>query len=165
MHDHDSLEHGRLRTAVAAKAFILAGSATVTFVSKKTETRFTYKIGVPDDENDKRHFVGLLNGPDNESNYTFLGTIFGGEKFRHGKKSKVGADAPSARAFDWVWNKLTAGQLPADVEVWHEGRCGRCNHKLTVPESISTGFGPECVKHIGHSYVKSQSARRFPRRY
>jgi hypothetical protein len=30
--------------------------------------------------------------------------------------------------------------------VWHEGSCARCGKKLTVPESIESGFGPECVK-------------------
>ena len=28
---------------------------------------------------------------------------------------------------------------------WHEGRCGRCGRKLTVPESIEAGYGPECI--------------------
>jgi len=30
------------------------------------------------------------------------------------------------------------------LEIWHEGRCGRCNRKLTVPASIALGIGPEC---------------------
>ena len=34
------------------------------------------------------------------------------------------------------------------LEVWHEGRCGRCNRALTVPESIASGIGPECAKHV-----------------
>jgi hypothetical protein len=33
--------------------------------------------------------------------------------------------------------------------VWHEGRCGRCGRKLTVPESIESGFGPECASILG----------------
>lgn len=32
------------------------------------------------------------------------------------------------------------------VEVWHEGSCGRCGRKLTVPSSIETGLGPECAE-------------------
>jgi hypothetical protein len=34
------------------------------------------------------------------------------------------------------------------VEFWHEGKCGRCNRKLTVPSSIESGFGPECINHV-----------------
>ena len=31
------------------------------------------------------------------------------------------------------------------VQVWHEGRCGKCGRKLTVPESLTSGLGPECA--------------------
>jgi Family of unknown function (DUF6011) len=62
-----------------------------------------------------------------------------------GQKSRVGREAPSAKAFDWAWRALTKGTMPANLEVWHEGRCGRCGRKLTVPESIARGIGPECA--------------------
>lgn len=35
------------------------------------------------------------------------------------------------------------------IEVWHEGRCGRCARRLTVPESILIGIGPECAEIMG----------------
>lgn len=44
------------------------------------------------------------------------------------------------------WFGKTAGQDLPECEVWHEGRCGRCGRKLTVPESIETGIGPDCAK-------------------
>ena len=59
---------GQLTTADDAKRFMLAGKATVTLVSKKTHTRFTFKISAAPSGEDT-FFVGLLNGPDNESNY------------------------------------------------------------------------------------------------
>jgi hypothetical protein len=37
------------------------------------------------------------------------------------------------------------GILGATLEFWHEGRCGRCGRRLTVPDSIASGYGPECV--------------------
>jgi hypothetical protein len=41
---------------------------------------------------------------------------------------------------------MVQGKTPAevDLEVWHEGRCGACGRRLTVPESIERGLGPEC---------------------
>jgi hypothetical protein len=33
--------------------------------------------------------------------------------------------------------------------VYHKGQCGRCGRELTVPESIKSGFGPECIKYVG----------------
>jgi hypothetical protein len=51
-------------------------------------------------------------------------------------------------AFAWFWDRLRNGNLPEQVEVHHEGRCGRCGRALTVPESIESGFGPECINHV-----------------
>lgn len=126
-----------------AKAFILAGNATVTLVSLKTGARFTYKIQHPAE--DSPHFVRVLTNPDNESGYTFLGSIFSERTYVHGRRSSIGETAPSARAWAWTWSRLTSGGDLSDVEIWHEGRCGRCGRKLTVPESIATGIGPVCA--------------------
>ena len=126
-----------------AHDFILAGNATVTIVSVKTGARFTYKIRQPKD--DSPHFIKVLTGADNESDYQFLGTVFDGDNYRHGRRSAIGEDAPSARAWAWFWDRLTRGLDLDAVEVWHEGRCGRCGRKLTVPESIATGLGPVCA--------------------
>ena len=144
-----------LSTAEAAKRFMLGGNATVTIRSKASGVRFTYKLRLaPDDGRPQPKglptFVSLMNGPDNESQYQFLGTIFpGDENFSHGRKSRIGIDAPSSKAFAWTWGHLRQGRLPEQVEVWHEARCGRCGRKLTVPESIESGFGPECITKVG----------------
>lgn len=130
-----------------ARRFILAGNATFTVTSAKTGTRFTYKIRAKeiDDGNRTLHFVSVLTGQDNESDFTFLGTIFGGREYRHSKKSHIGPDAPSARAFEWSFARIMSDSLGADATVHHEGKCGRCGRKLTVPESIELGLGPECA--------------------
>lgn len=125
------------------KTFILAGNATVTLVSAKTGARFTYKIQHPEDKTP--HFIRVLTGADNENDYAFLGSIFSESTYVHGRRSSIGEDAPSARAWAWFWSRLTSGGDLSDVEIWHEGRCGRCGRKLTVPESIATGLGPVCA--------------------
>ena len=134
--------NAQLKTPDQVRTFALAGNATLTLVSKATGNRFTFKIRKPGEHDP--HFVKLLNGADNESDYTFLGTIFDRKTFRHGKRSRVGEDAPSAKAFRWFWDQIEQGQLSEKVEVWHEGRCGRCGRKLTVPSSIESGIGPVC---------------------
>ena len=58
---------------------------------------------------------------------------------------RIGADAPSRKAFTWFWNRLRADADLSQCEVWHEGRCGRCSRVLTVPESLQTGLGPVCA--------------------
>jgi hypothetical protein len=124
--------------------FALAGNARFTIVSKKTQTRFTFKVRASED-NAAMHFVSVLTGPDNWSNYSYLGFIRRGVYFHGGQKAKVGQDAPSAKAFDWFWRNLSRGHVSEAVEVHHCGACGRCGRALTVPESIKSGFGPECI--------------------
>lgn len=152
---------GQLTTATAATAFTLAGNATITLVSKRTGTRFTYKVRRPKSERGQPpstvYFVSVLSGPDNEQDFAYLGMIrtvkvpMKTVGFHHGgHKAKVKPGAPSAMAFAWYWGKLvTQGVLPEELEVWHEGRCGRCGRKLTVPNSIASGFGPDCIDLVG----------------
>lgn len=95
--------------------------------------------------------------------------------YRHGKKSRVYEDAPAARGITWFVKHLSSlvvlrGELvradlftQPEVEAritkveatlnkllyYHEGRCGRCARRLTVPESIINGLGPECADKVG----------------
>lgn len=130
-----------------AQKFLLAGSATVTLVSKRTGKRYTYKIKkvknwMPDKP---RWFVGALTGPDNEDDYTYLGSIHLRAAQYVFTPSAQHCGAPSTKAFEWAWPVLCGDSVHEQLEVWHEGRCGRCNRKLTVPESIKNGIGPECA--------------------
>ena len=126
--------------------FILAGKAIFTVLNTETENRFTYEVRKP--EGYSLHFVSVLNGQNNSTDYKFLGTIFDQKMYRHGNKSTIRKEAQSNQAFDWIWKRLQNGNLPAKVKIFHEGRCARCGTRLTVPESIESGFGPECVKKI-----------------
>jgi len=125
------------------RAYMLGGNCKVTIVSLKSGARFTYQIKRKDLE-DKRflHFVSVLQGPDNQADFSFLGTIFGGEQYRHSGKSHITPDAPSARAFAWSWGHLDS----PDIEVWHSGECSRCGRELTDPASIERGLGPVCAE-------------------
>lgn len=140
----------RMLDAADALRFILAGNATVTLRNAATESRFTYKIQVPQDPDPTRpvYFVKLLNGPDNTADYQYLGAIFG-RSFRLTQKSRIGPDAPSYILFRFVFEGLVRGDLNSSYEVWHEDRCGRCGRVLTVPESIATGIGPDCAALMG----------------
>lgn len=134
--------------ASAAAPFLVGGDAVVTFESRKTGARFTYRIRLaeprPGDDRAPPHFVSVLTGPNNGHDYVYLGCIFGKKVYSHGKNSTIDRSAPSATAFAWVWKHLSAGKMPEGLAVYHEGRCGRCGRRLTTPESITTGFGPVC---------------------
>jgi len=149
----------RLEDDRAAK-FVLAGNARFTLASARTGARFTYRVRAKEVPAGARPiwFVSVLTGPDNASDYEFLGTIFAPipvkdrqgpssnfHEFVHGKKSRIGRGAPSAVAFGWFWPRAARGIAIAGCEVWHLGKCGRCGRDLTVPESVAMGLGPECA--------------------
>ena len=58
-------------------------------------------------------------------------------------------DDVRARGFAWFWRILNGGTFPATFEIWHEGRCAACARRLTVPQSIATGLGPDCADRLG----------------
>lgn len=130
--------------------FILAGKAIFTILNTKTEKRFTFKVKAKkNDDGSKIWFVSVLTGSDNNTDYAYLGMI-NGSGFKSTRASKITENALSFKAFNWLYNKIyTAGKyLPEGVHIYHEGRCGRCGRRLTVPESIQSGFGPECINLI-----------------
>lgn len=144
---------GKLGTAADAVRFLFGGNAVLTVVSQKTGTRYTFKVAELDEAKRKPgqgplHFVSLLNGPDNLADYVFLGTIFDKTTYRHSRKSRVTEAAGSAIAFKWFFENVLRDQLRG-IDVYHEGRCGRCGRALTVPESVVSGFGPECRDKLG----------------
>lgn len=148
-----SLEESSRRQIVnadAIKKFMLAGSAVFTLVSVESGVRYTYKV-TKKDSSDDFWFVNRLSGPDNYDDFFYIGHIrmvyHNGIMF----KPKDGREHElSVRAFKWFFGNLYANpdKAIAFVEFWHEGRCGRCKRRLTVPESIASGFGPECINYV-----------------
>ncbi len=124
--------------------FVLAGKAIFTIKNPRTGRRFTYKVAEP-----KRpkfggnfRFVSVLSSGET---YVYIGIVCDDGTFRWTKNARVGKEAPSVKAFSWFWRNL---KNLGPVEVWHEGRCGRCGRPLTVPESIASGLGPVCAKMV-----------------
>lgn len=145
---------GRLDSLEKAKKFILAGNATITLVSKSSGIRYTYRIKqATNDDGSKKQFwfVSLLTGSDNETDYKYFAHIYSNGGIAFGRKSQLKEGNASVRAWFWFWELLDRGMWPSidrGVEVWHEGKCGRCNRKLTVPSSVESGFGPECINYV-----------------
>jgi hypothetical protein len=130
--------------------FMFAGKSILTIVNKETSNRFTYKLRMAKSTNGEQnppYFVSVLTGNDNNNDYSFIGTVFGKNSYRHSGKSRISNNTTSVMAFNWLLNRIANGQdLPSQIEVWHEGKCGRCGRKLTVPSSIQSGLGPECAR-------------------
>jgi len=137
-------------TAGAAKTFMTAGNATFTLESVSTGVRYTYKVKAAKPNPDypgtePMYFVSVLTGPDNTSDYTYIGKVQR-EKFSLTKASKMGPESGPVKAFAWTLAKLAAGEsVEGKVKVYHLNHCGRCGRELTVPSSVEAGIGPECA--------------------
>jgi len=138
---------GEIKDQAQALAYLLGGKAIFTVKNEETGNRYTFKVEQPKPE--MPHFVRVLTGPDNGGHWTYLGAIFNAYRFRLTRASKMSKGSTPVRAFGWIFHKLQKGELPSEIHFWHEGRCGRCGRRLTVPESIKAGFGPICITKIG----------------
>ncbi len=145
---NSEITHSHKLTNANVKDFFFAGNATVTLRNSKSGNRFTYKIEKADKCDPKKpvFFVNVLTGSDNEKSYNFAGTLFGKFTYRHSPKSRLAANSLSVQILVAFLRFLERDAMPISVEVWHEGTCGRCGRKLTVPASILSGIGPECEK-------------------
>jgi hypothetical protein len=140
-----------LPDAANAKKFIFAGKSRFTIRSVATGERYTYKVTRHKDYSEEKNFrllyVKLLVGRDNTNDYKYICFVKNDVVFL-GKSSRMTNTSKPYLAIKWLLEQLNKGALPASVEVWHEGRCGRCGRTLTVPESIASGFGPECANFV-----------------
>lgn len=144
--DNDTATASEYRGALLPgnrREYVLAGNAngkaSFTILNPKTQVRFTYRARPSDDG--KVFFIDLLRGPNNYDDYSYIGIINARGEFRWTAKSKVAREALSFRAFEFFSKHFEDERL----DVWQEGRCGRCGRKLTVPESIDRGLGPDCA--------------------
>lgn len=129
--------------------FVIAGRALFT-VSNGRGEHYTFRVNHTkgSDQYAPCWFVSLLTGPDNENDYSYIGKL-DPETGAVGltRASKIGEDAVSFKVLVWALKQLwTRKDLPAGYEINHEGRCGKCGRLLTVPESVQSGYGPECIR-------------------
>lgn len=139
-------EH-RFADLETARAYTLAGNATITLQSLRTGAHYTYRVKQAKDAQTQEpvkdlYFVNLLTeGNADEGQFTYLGILRDGA-FTLTRKSKLLPASGPVAAFRYYW-RLPA--LSEQLVVRHEGKCGRCGRTLTVPESIDAGIGPECA--------------------
>lgn len=133
------------------KDFVLAGEAVFTVENGKGE-HYTYRIESSEakDTRPPLYFARVMVGRDNEGTYSYIGVVdtkTGSIRFtKASKHSDISKEyLVLAWALKQVWDQRT---LPEGYAIRHSGNCGRCGRKLTNPESLNTGIGPECAKAI-----------------
>lgn len=141
-----------------ALEFMLAGKCECVLHSTKTNEDFRFEIIKRQTEKDKNKFIYFLNyclGHDKN----YAGVVWFDDKtdefrFSQGAKGQMTGNEIPIRSLIFVLNKLLREEHVNNLLVYHVGKCGRCGKKLTTPESILTGLGPTCCKHLGIPRIK-----------
>jgi hypothetical protein len=98
---------------------------------------------------DKR-IVSLLIGPNNEADYQGFGFV-SNDGIALWNKCR-GFGSPYLDYADVLWSLATEGEdgryYKAGYRMLVSGTCVRCNRKLSTPESLARGLGPECFGRI-----------------
>jgi len=133
-------------------AYVLGGNCTFTVMSHRTGHHITYKIkSAKKDRNLQwstnnmdltRFFVSVLTGPDNTEDYEYICSI--DARPNTPIVSARGVESKHVKNFRWLFKRLLS-RNPYDFGFLPSTQCGRCGRKLTTPESVSNGFGPECA--------------------
>ena len=120
---------------------VLGGRAHFSIVSKKTNTHFTYRVV----KSPKYPWLYAIWAKVDKK-YMYVGTWNG----RHTKFFRTAKSIHSSwrryQAFLWVLKYIVNKEMPPMVFIYRDERCRACGRRLTNPESIKLGIGPECIK-------------------
>ena len=143
----------KLNPILLHKSFFLGGHATFTIQSEKTGDHRTFKLKRT--EPTPRFptpalFASTLTGQDNENSYAYIGMVKEetGE-LRLTRKSRRTDDSTDVKVLRFLLKHIWSDMMLPNATVRHSGHCGRCGKTLTVPESLTSGIGPECARIMG----------------
>lgn len=144
--------------------FVFAGRAKFTALRTDTGSRITFQLNkvkatprrpqLPQGWADAYYVLYKYNEDTTDGKgYTYIGMVFDKVRFwqanmerEHWREPEVVTKLKHGqKVFGWLLDKLMSQSLPEQVQVWHQGSCGRCGRDLTVPLSINRGIGPECI--------------------
>lgn len=91
-----------------------------------------------------KQWLAYLSGADNVGDYKTVGFVHGNEVTLFRKYDGQYTDVVAAARF-LVKNADKIGEYGKQYAL-RSGKCYRCGHKLTTPESVKEGLGPICAK-------------------
>lgn len=118
----------------------------ITIRNTETGNHRTFKIRTQKQDANFRpgeRILYLLIGPDNTKNYK--GFAFIEPDGRISVWRKYASDSVFQKFADMVANPQ---KYQPRAEYLYSGACRICNRKLTNPESIKSGIGPECARRL-----------------
>ena len=137
---------------ISAKNFpiaILSGRARITVTNPATGQWVKIHMRQRKDRNTGQpsncFFLSLTLLGDGEQGSKYVGAYFADSgRFKlHGS-----ATARERQIAEFLIRAIRRPELLATAEIEHAGQCLHCGRTLTVPESIRSGYGPECFSKL-----------------
>ena len=119
-------------------------------IESPTGQHRTFKINtVQKGKLEGKRIVSLLTGPDNNTCYSGFGFVDdNGIAIWHKYRQDSKYDKYSTCLWSLAIEASQSRFYHLGMRLLHEGRCLRCNRRLTTPESIQRGIGPECFSKL-----------------
>lgn len=135
----------------ALKPYVMGGNSTFTIYSAKLNKRYTYHV-TRDKILKSRYLVSLMYGSDNtdlKGSFRFLGLFYSDTMTL--KVNSIGVyKQEAAKMLDYFLAVVDKKKdWPDTCEFYPSKKCARCGRKLTTPESITRGIGPDCLEALG----------------
>ncbi len=169
-----SISTGAITMNAVNKTWLISGEAIFTVEIPEDhrpegkQQHYTFKI-VKAEPNERypnpAWFAKVFVGPDNtnDDHYLYLGKLndhLGRVELT--KKSALPRDSYRLRLLNKILNCVWMDDHHAfehfGFQLHHEGMCGCCGKKLTVPLSVETGYGEICFARLGLEYTDEQKA-------
>jgi len=130
--------------------FFKGGNATFTVTNAEGE-HYTFKIRKPSES--KPFYASLVDGLGSNGRFNYIG-VFNPTKVasktevvKLTQKSRFAESSRQVTVLRWALRVIAFNwHLPEGYAIQHVGRCCCCGRRLTDPESINSGVGPECAK-------------------
>ncbi len=142
-------------TTATAPAPIAIQNGTYTIRNRHTGDYRTFRLRTQKEEArfaPGERILSLLTGSDNENSYTGIGFVRDRELRTWSRVAGTQFTTLGQMFMLVVLNEVAPAKLGGSwqdhYEVMHAGTCVRCNRKLTRPESIESGIGPECASRM-----------------
>lgn len=104
------------QTAAVVLEFMFLGNSRIQVTSERTGVTYTYKVKAKKGPQGI-HYVSVLTGPEGNMDFSYMGSIFNCSTFSRHRESKVPADDPVMRGFEYVYGHLKAGRMPPHCKV------------------------------------------------
>ena len=122
-------------------------NATITIVNKVSGEHRTFRIKTARRGGLKgKQIVELMTGQDNDSDTSYQGFAFA-DPVRNRLALWKSRASKANEYYTQLIEQYYLGNyfaIPDNYEIMTSRLCWRCNRKLTTPESIAAGIGPEC---------------------